>query len=464
MNPFETSFLYSVGVNSVFNSLGFLFRNQGDPCDKNFYIMFPMHALPPTYIEIPFLFENVQFRGAATTRLVYFTVIGTDAVSDVAIGVFDRCNPENEGVQFVIPKSFTILRHIPSTFSETETLYVCNNNSILQNKQVGVTTVEDPFFNGPNDMIQFMFPQSLLLQQTMMGGISGSPVVDEKLNVYGMIVKKLSSDPNSEPIATSAVVLWSVVFETILPRYKALLESAKLCPGGPNILNSIDVAAEVCAEGVPKSFLGFVGQYVNQQSVQMCSPLQQLPDLSGFVITGFYRQYDIATNSMSTSNLVKKQHDNVNIRLFTPFNGPNKPPSQLYRWISTSSTRCAVLTSLQYTDRTTKAKRVLLLNRKGSLTEFLYRADPTKSFIIQYYIYYDQQWVPRSETICPEPVQYSVNTTVYDTTTLEFPPFIQGNEPVDSLYNMTQSGQPYYFTLLFQNQYGFSVKKNLIIA
>lgn len=455
----QEQFLPLVGINSVMGSLGFLTRNLADRADPNVYIVFPQHCLPSTYVSIPFLFQNVLVDSdpVPKTRLVYFLVIGYDAVSDVAVGVLDRRNRENAGVSFQITKEIKIWKQLPQDlYNVTDTFYMCNNDTDLMNKQLAATTVENFYFHGPNDMIQFLFPDSILLQQSAITGISGSPVVDLENRCIGMVVRRLNGNANAEPIATSCSVLSTVVFDILIPRFLMQEKVALSCQNGPNIFNSVDFAGELAAQGTPKAFLGFFGQYVNQQSVEQCSQLQQLPDLNGFVITGFYRSYNVASNTLSAGNFVKKSHDNTDVRLFTPFNPSSKPPTFLYQWINTSSTRCIVLYSIQFVDVRSGSKRVVLLGhgtRTGSISDFMYHADPSRSFTVFYAYYSDSQWVTKSETICPVEETYVVNSTTYVTRTTDFPPFILGDEVASNLYNMTQSGAPYEFTMLRFSRY-----------
>lgn len=462
----DAALLNSVGVNSVNKSLGFLFLNQLDNADRNIYIAFPAHSLPETMLSLPFYFENVLLDQQETSRLVYFTVIGCDAVADVGVGVFDVNNPANQHVRFKTDSIVKIQSSISfSGYNVGDTFFLVANNNVLDNKEVQTTTVENFYFNGPNDMLQFMYPQSVLLQQPGLPGISGSPVVDDKLRLIGMVVAALSTDPNAEIVATSSSVLWTVLFHIILPRYLQDVALARQCPKKQTIVNSVDYAGSVCADGIPYALLGFVGQYLNQNSAVLCSQLEQLQSQHGFVITGFYRSYDLASNTISMSNVVKRKVDNTVLRIFSPFNPSTAAPSFLYRWITTAAVRCVVLFTIQYENKFTHGKQTLVLGNNGngptsdSVTTFLYTADPRRSFTVQY-AYYDDQWLYRTETICPAQEVYIVLGVEQVSFTTELPPFIQGNMPVTTLYNLDQNGLPYERTLL--RKFAYNKGTNLV--
>lgn len=432
-----SSFLKAIGLNCVTNSLGFLIQNQGDRLDKNVYMVFPAHTLPSNMVVVPFLFSNL-----AAQRILYFDVIGVDKAVDVAVAVFQPSHPENVGWSFGTER-IHLYKSIPPQYSTSSTFYYAANSSQLREKTVKTTTVENFSFTGPSDMIQFFYPKSVLLQQPCLPGTSGSPVVDHQLGLIAFVTGLLGRGPDYEPVALHCSILWTVVLLNIIPRYRA------------NPTNNYDSLAALVAQGVEKAYLGFLGQYFDQGSIQYCPQLEQAPNMDGFVIFGFYRTYNLATNTFLETTLTKKDLDNTNIRVYSPFNQYDLVPSFLYNWLSRAQVRFIIVSEIRYRDKydgQTKSVRpsnyvVEPVSSDNSLSTFFYHADPSASFSMDYF-YYDTEWTLKTEVITPAPVPYSLYGETTISLTSKFPPFALGNETVGNVWNMTTESTPYNQDLL----------------
>lgn len=452
----RTKLYYATGLNLLTNSIGFLIKNELNLVDTNTYIVFSAHSLPKHTVVVPFLFENVVYTGpnpGIVTTTLYFKVIGLDNALDVAVGVLDAQNQYNDNYSLSSTVPIRILDDTTS-FTCSDTFYFAANNNALHSKAIKSTTIENFEFNGPADMVQFLYPKSVLVQQQALVGTSGSPLVVEQegdLVTIGMMVQRLSNGDKYEPVAVHCSLMVAVVYREILPRYLAEVHKAVDHPEEPNILNDQDYVAEYISQGIPKCFLGFFGQYINQELVQSLKPLQQARNLKGFVVLSFYKSYDLSTNQFSPSTLVKRDLNNNVVRIYTPFNPPDSVPSRLYTQNSTAKVSYCIVQRITFTNKYTSSLQTIQDN--DSLSTFMYYADPTLPFDILYLIFEqdgsgDTAWVPYTDTIQPQTVQYNVNGSLIVTTTTQFPPFALGNEVVGNVWNMTREMTPYTSTLL----------------
>lgn len=445
----------AVGTNSVVNSFGFLIRNQADDSDPNQYIVFTSHTLPTDMVIVPFLFEDVRDTSGPVPvlikRTVYFKVIGQDKALDLAVGVFDTTLAENRNLSLSHIQPVHILADVLEEFTNRTTFVFCCNSDQIRSKAIKTTTVENFSFNGPSNMMQFLYPKSVLLQQEAVPGTSGSPLVilqDGKLKCIGMLTQLLGSGPNYEPVAVHCSLLHTVLFDYgLIPRYVALPNDTKA---------NVDKLASYVAQGVPKAFLGFVGQYFHQGVYAMVPELELVQNMDGFIIFQFYKSYNLSTNLFQIDTQIKKSLDNTVIRTFSPFNPQTTPPSFLYNWINSAQVRCIVLLSIEYTDAYTgDVVKIKLSNNGGraenSLSTFQYRCKTDEPFTVEYYYFSPntsvtfgpQSWTLFSETIEPSEVTYEdVYGETFITSTTVLPPFVVGNELVGNAWNMTMTGTP----------------------
>lgn len=452
----------ATGINLANNSLCFLIDNQLNFDDQNQYIVFPAHTLPNSTVVIPFQFENVKNDSARTTSELFFKVIGLDKLLDVAVAVFDTNLASNNGLEIDTP----VIRFLETTndVDPLSTFYFSNNNNDLKVKTVKATTVENFHFNGPTSLANsFFYPKSVLLQQEVMEGVSGAPVVDCDLNAIGMIVSKVSSGEKALPSAIHCQLLHSAIFRRILPRYLDEVQYAEENPDKPNILNDYDYVADYISKGVPKGFLGFYGQYSSVSLADNLNlpELKQIQDQDGFLIKGFYSSYSLVSNMFSIIQYVKEPIDNNNIRIRTPFNPSTQPATFLYNYMMSSAftIRAVLLKRIQYRQLQTRNTKTLLLGSSpkanANYTIFMYDADLTLPIEIEYYWYGKANsttsrstWNRKIETIAPQNETYRVNASTVLTTTFQFPPFALGNEHPGNSFNMTDEMMPYMSTLL----------------
>lgn len=464
---------FATGLNLLDNSLGFLIRNQENEGDPNIYIVFAQHSVPINTVVVPFLFEHVKEvdTGEYRTTTLYFTVIGQDKAIDLAVAVFDSTFELNRKWS-LSDTEVVVIEPEPNLnllYNSTSTFFIVANNDILKNKSIKTTTIENFEFNGPANMIQFLYPKRILLQQMALRGTSGSPVVDGNMRCIGMISELLSPGEEYEPVGLQCSQMYTVLFRFLqsgpevlypglLPRYLLEVADAEAHPNRPNILNSVDYVSESISTGFPKCFLGFYGQYFNQGLIKICPELQQVPDLDGFVVFGFYKSYNLSTNEFMRSTMTKSELDNNIVRIYSPFNPSDLVVSRLYSWNSSAKVPYVVIVTLEYTDKFTGLQKVLALGNYGvrfndSLSQYLYSADSTKPFSVEYYLYGQNalgvlQWNFFVEEIIPQPVQYNVNGKEITSRTTEFPPFALGNERVGNVWNMTTEYEPYQASLL----------------
>lgn len=451
--------LYSTGLNIPQNSLGFLIKNQTVPADTSTYIVFPAHCLPQQSVVIQFLFQNVKRGSTRVDRTVFFKVIGLDNLLDLAVAVFDNTLPGNEGIE--LDTAVVQIQPNTDTLTSATVLLYTNNNADLRVKTVKTTTVQNSAFNGPNDIVQFFYPKCLLLQQETMVGCSGAPVVDQDLKCYGMIWADVSSVSKAQPVAIHCQLLYSAIFDNILPRYLVEVAKAIQFPDDPNILNDVDYVADYISKGVPKSFLGFLGIYSNVTLLdnEMFQELKGLKNVDGFLIMKFYHQYNLVNNMFDLGTYVKTPFDNNKIRIYTPFNPQTGPLTFLYRHIMSAgfTVRAVLLKTIQYTRRNGESVELSLGTSPGaddSLSIFMYDSDPLAGFTVRYWWFGKtptsnrSTWNYEVEDVQPSDVLYKVNAQEVETKTTQFPSFILGNEVPGNSFNLDASLQPYTAPLL----------------
>lgn len=443
--------LNSTGLNLMTNSLGFLIKNQTALDDTNTYIVFPAHCLPQKTVFVPFLIENVTIAGSQNaTRSVMFKVIGLDKLLDLAVAVFDTSLEQNMDLSLNMP----VVQIQPSTeqYSSKDVFRVPSNNLKTRTKLIKTSTIQNFHFNGPTNMIQFFYPKSLLIQQNIMSGGSGAPVVDQERFCIGMVVNKIGDQPKAQPTAIHGQLLYNVIFHSILPNY--LIELQKAQTISPNINDSVSYVASYISNGVDKAYLGWYGQYnyVGLFDNVEYPELKQLNNTDGFVVLGIYPTFNLVSNQFTDNMYVKTPIDNNNIRVYSPFNPRGEPSSFLYNVLQSNAftVRIVVVTTLSYVNRSGITETLHLGSSNAahdSLSTFMYNADTSKPFTIQYSWYSTKRsWVSTSETIQPVEQTYRVNATNVTTLTTDFPPFVLGNETVGNAFNMTLDMKPYFAT------------------
>lgn len=433
--------------------------------DSNVYVVFAAHNLPDNTVVVPFLFERVKELefGNTVSKVLMFNVIGLDKALDVAVAVFDVNAQQNKPYSLDEVESVEILQSIDLMgdfgFNTSTVFYYVTNNDDLHSKATNTTTVQNFDFNGPSNMIQFLYPKSVLVQQQCLVGTSGSAVVDQDMRCIGMLTSKFSNAIQTTPAALHCSLLYTVLFRRrvspsgaieypqLIPTYLLELDYAIRNPNLPNIVNSPDVVAESISTGVEKMFLGLYGQYLNQNLFRLCPELIRAVN-PGFVILGFYNLYDLSTNQFSTSTQTKSSLNNNLLRVQNPLE-----MSFLFQWINSAKVPYVILDGITYYDKYTGAIVVLNLSNVGvqfrdSISTFMYRGDPSREFTISYYIFSNSQWQYRLEEIFPQNVTYNINGNIINTLTAQFPPFALGNETIGTVWNMTLDYDPYKVALL----------------
>ena len=401
-----------------FTSLGFLVKYLED-----YYIIFPYHEFLKNGFIISYEFSE---------STAYFQVIGFDIPLDLGVALFLKNDPRNKDVNFNSNITFTLLPTIPD-FKQNEIfnffVYSKELNLALDTAQVSTFN-----FNGPQDMLHFLFPKTILLENFVNTGNTGSPLfkkIDNNYVIIGMITSIcVEFETYKDQIfCTSGDYIFNLFFK-IVNNYVANLPSLYLSNGLINIKNT----EALLSAGVTRNYLGIMGFDVNNLEVFNINIYKLLPSTKGYAIIGFYTYYDTIGDMFSLNKEYFSSADintnyNYKIPVVSPFVN-----SKLYERFYTSTYQLIVLNSLTYTNNIGTIVTIDFDNKK-SISDYYYFANPNKNIEV-IYTYFDP--ILKSFVKITTPEVISVTTENRNL----FPTFVLGKENVDG-YNFNLLGKRY---------------------
>ena len=405
-------------VNNDFTSLCFLVKYL-----NNYYIIFPYHEFSKKGFIVSYVFSE---------STAYFQVIGFDIPTDLGVAIFLKNDPRNKDVNFNTTIPFTLTKVIPS-FKQNETFNFFNYSKEL-NLAIDSTQISTFNFNGPQDMLHFLFPKSVLLENFVNTGNTGSPLFKKINNNYvvvGMITSICVEFNNykDQVFCASGDYIHNLFFK-IVTNYIFNLPSLYLPNGFINIKNT----EEFLSAGIPRNYLGIMGFDVNNLEVFNINIYRLLQNTKGYAVIGFYTYYDSIGDMFS---LNKEYSSDANINTKYNYKIPVVSPfvnSKMYERFYTSFYQLIILNSLTYTNEDGIVVTIDF-DKKESISDYYYFGDPTKNIGV-IYTYFDTATKSFVRITTPEVIFVTNNQRNI------FPKFVLGKENTNG-YNFNLNGKRY---------------------
>jgi len=345
-------------------SLGILFKNPNNTNDPNIYVLFSGHVCQTDDINVTFLtFQN---------KTVDAKILNVNIWIDVACAVIVNQNDIDFPVTTVLLQEPIFTLNQPVTYFSN---YDINNSLPLPI----TSTVRVPNFLYPQDMINFFYPDSILLKEGQgVTGLSGGPVIDSNNMVVALISKIVGENGNNSInkennlVCTKMSMVYNYLFDPtngLISRFFQAYLSNPTINENLNLLvafrNSFNII--IC-------HLGFL--FKTYKIITSGNTLNLSPSVNGILLR--YRYTGITNSDYSLVNYLQK--NDAEITYFRSLLDNSDIMNDYYK-----NKTSVILKTLNYTDKYNKSVNLDL--GEQSITNYYVNGDPSKSITIGYYVY-----------------------------------------------------------------------------